>query len=144
MNILIIGSGGREHALALAISKSPLLTKLYVAPGNPGTATLAQNTALDQADHRGIIAFCHRMQIALVGSDIHWIRGGQLLTDLFVFIKLFDIVRRRNKCNDQGLAGHRRTGPAMAMAMEPGVRIELTTSSLQVLVRAPPTGSPAP
>ncbi len=66
MNILIIGSGGREHALALAISKSPLLTKLYVAPGNPGTAAIAQNTALDQADHRGIIAFCHRMQIALV------------------------------------------------------------------------------
>ena len=66
MNILLIGSGGREHALALAISKSPLLTKLYASPGNPGTAAIAQNAALDQADHRNIIAFCHRMRIDLV------------------------------------------------------------------------------
>ncbi len=43
MRVLIVGAGGREHALAWAISNSPLLTKLYVAPGNPGTATLAQN-----------------------------------------------------------------------------------------------------
>ncbi len=66
MNILLIGSGGREHALAHAIAKSPLLTKLYVAPGNPGTAQIAENVQLDQADHRNIIAFCHRMRIDLV------------------------------------------------------------------------------
>ena len=41
MNILLIGAGGREHALALAIAKSPLLTRLFVAPGNPGTETIA-------------------------------------------------------------------------------------------------------
>jgi phosphoribosylamine---glycine ligase len=66
MNVLLIGSGGREHALALAISKSSVLTQLYIAPGNPGTAALGENTMLDHADHRGIVAFCHRKNIALV------------------------------------------------------------------------------
>ncbi|MGE3248311.1 MAG: phosphoribosylamine--glycine ligase, partial [Beijerinckiaceae bacterium] len=66
MNILLIGSGGREHALALAISKSPLTRKLFVAPGNPGTAEIAENAPLDPADHRNIVAFAYRMQIGLV------------------------------------------------------------------------------
>ena len=38
MNVLLLGSGGREHALSFALAKSPLLTKLFIAPGNPGTA----------------------------------------------------------------------------------------------------------
>jgi len=66
MKVLLIGSGGREHALALAISKSPLLTKLWIAPGNPGTAACGENAPLDPADHRNIIAFCHRMGVDLV------------------------------------------------------------------------------
>ena len=58
MNVLLIGSGGREHALAWAISGSPLLTKLYCAPGNAGIAELAECVPLDPRDHAAVIAFC--------------------------------------------------------------------------------------
>lgn len=57
MNILLIGSGGREHALALSISKSPKCTQLFIAPGNPGTAALGKNVALDVTDFDAIKTF---------------------------------------------------------------------------------------
>ena len=57
MNILLVGSGGREHALAWKIAQSPLLTKLYAAPGNPGIAEEAELVSLDTDDHRAVIAF---------------------------------------------------------------------------------------
>jgi phosphoribosylamine---glycine ligase len=66
MNILLIGGGGREHALAYAISASPLLDRLYCAPGNPGTAQLGQNVALDIADHHAVAEFCGASRIGLV------------------------------------------------------------------------------
>ena len=66
MRVLIIGSGGREHALAWAIAKSPLLTKLFVAPGNPGTAQLAENVPLRTLDVAGIVAFARDQRIDLV------------------------------------------------------------------------------
>jgi len=66
MNVLLIGSGGREHALAWAIAASPLLDKLYCAPGNPGIAKLGQNVALDVTDHAAVIRFCRDNAIALV------------------------------------------------------------------------------
>ena len=53
MNILLLGSGGREHALAWKIAASPLLTKLWCAPGNAGIAREAECVALDIADHAG-------------------------------------------------------------------------------------------
>ncbi len=66
MNILLIGSGGREHALAWSISASPLCDRLFVAPGNPGTARLGTNVVLDVADHRAVIDFCRTMAIDFV------------------------------------------------------------------------------
>ncbi|WP_199092824.1 phosphoribosylamine--glycine ligase [Bosea sp. ASV33] len=66
MKILLIGSGGREHALAWAISASPLCHTLFIAPGNPGTAHCGENVVIDIADHAAVVAFCHLQGIGLV------------------------------------------------------------------------------
>ncbi len=77
MNILILGSGGREHALAWKIAASPLTTKLYCAPGNAGIAREAKCVALDLADHKAIIALCHAKQIdfVVVGPEVPLVAG---------------------------------------------------------------------
>ena len=64
--MLLIGSGGREHALAWKLAQSSLLGKLYAAPGNPGIAEEAELVDLDPADHRSVIDFCRRQSIGLV------------------------------------------------------------------------------
>ena len=66
MNVLILGSGAREHALAWACAKSPLIGNLFVAPGNPGCATVAQTVPLSLADSTKVIAFCRAESIDLV------------------------------------------------------------------------------
>jgi phosphoribosylamine--glycine ligase len=66
MNILIIGSGGREHAIAWKVAQSPRLTKLYIAPGNAGTADCGENVLLDVSDHADVVRFCKEKQIDLV------------------------------------------------------------------------------
>lgn len=66
MNVLVLGSGGREHALAWAIAKSPRLDSLFVAPGNGGTATIAKNVLLDVNDADAVIGFARSENIDLV------------------------------------------------------------------------------
>ncbi|MBI4731698.1 MAG: phosphoribosylamine--glycine ligase [Chloroflexi bacterium] len=67
MNILLIGSGGREHAIAWKLSQSPKLSKLYILPGNPGTAALGENiTDISIDDHDAVAAFCREKHVDLV------------------------------------------------------------------------------
>ena len=65
-NLLILGSGAREHALARACAKSPLAGNLFVAPGNPGCTSVARIVPLNVAKHANVIAFCQREDIELV------------------------------------------------------------------------------
>jgi phosphoribosylamine---glycine ligase len=66
MRVLLIGSGGREHAVAWALSASPILTKLFAAPGNAGISSVAECVSVDPADHPSVVAFCRRQKIDLV------------------------------------------------------------------------------
>src|ERR1700721_3059325 len=66
MNILLLGSGGREHALAWKMAASPLTGRLFCAPGNAGIAQEAECVALDLADHAAIITFCRANSIDFV------------------------------------------------------------------------------
>ena len=82
MNILLLGSGGREHALAWKIAASPLTDRLYCAPGNAGIAREAECVALDIADHAAIIAFCkaNKIDFVVVGPEAPLVAG--LVDDL--------------------------------------------------------------
>lgn len=77
MRVLVIGSGGREHALAWALARSPKLEKLFVAPGNAGTAEVAENIALDIADHAAVLNLIRRERIdfAVIGPDAAVVAG---------------------------------------------------------------------
>ncbi len=82
MKVLLIGSGGREHALAWKLAQSPLLTTLYCAPGNPGIAGLGQCVALDAARHDQVIRFCRDtgVDFVVVGPEAPLVAG--LVDDL--------------------------------------------------------------
>jgi phosphoribosylamine--glycine ligase len=83
MNVLLIGSGGREHALAWAVSASPLLTRLYCAPGNGGMSEVAECVPLDIANFGQIITFCRENAIdfVIVGPEQPLVAGlGNALT----------------------------------------------------------------
>jgi phosphoribosylamine--glycine ligase len=90
MNILLIGSGGREHALAWKLAQSPSVEKFYATPGNPGIAQHAELTQLDVTDHAAVIVFCGEKDINLVivGPEAPLVDGlGESLrtADIFVF-----------------------------------------------------------
>ncbi|HBZ35300.1 MAG TPA: phosphoribosylamine--glycine ligase, partial [Rikenellaceae bacterium] len=82
MRVLIIGSGGRESALAWSISKSPLLEKLFCAPGNPGTALIATNIDIDIKNFEAIklIVMEHNITLVVVGPEEPLVNG---LRDFF-------------------------------------------------------------
>ena len=71
MNVLIIGSGGREHALAIAISKSRLLSQLYSLPGNPGINEIAEKAEVNLSDFDDISNFCikHNIELVVIGPE---------------------------------------------------------------------------
>lgn len=77
MNILLLGSGGREHALAWKITQSPKCTQLFVAPGNAGTDQLATNVALNPLDFDAVKAFVleHKVEMVVVGPEDPLVKG---------------------------------------------------------------------
>ncbi|MEQ1510490.1 MAG: phosphoribosylamine--glycine ligase [Sphingopyxis sp.] len=88
MNILLIGSGGREHALAWKLAQSPSCDTLYAAHGNPGTAHHATLVAMDGSDHAAVRSFCDRFNIGLVviGPEAPLVAGlADALGDIPVF-----------------------------------------------------------
>jgi len=77
MKVLLIGSGGREHALAWKLAASPLLEKLYCAPGNPGIATVAELVDISVDDHKALIAFAkdEKIDLVVVGPEAPLVAG---------------------------------------------------------------------
>src|SRR5438552_7705087 len=77
MNILLLGSGGREHALAWKIAASPLTRKLWCAPGNAGIAREAECVPVDLTDHAAVVALCGKLAIdfVVVGPDNPLVAG---------------------------------------------------------------------
>lgn len=83
MNVLLLGSGGREHALAWKLNQSPLLNKLFIAPGNPGTASLGQNISIKPTDFPSIKDFVltHKIDMVIVGPEDPLVMG---IHDFFI------------------------------------------------------------
>ena len=77
MNVLILGGGGREHALAWALRQSPGLGRLHCAPGNAGIAGIADCVDLDHGDHAAIVAYCrqHAIGLVVVGPEAPLVAG---------------------------------------------------------------------
>ena len=77
MRVLVVGAGAREHALAWAIAASPLTTKLWVAPGNPGTGALAENAPVAAEDIEGLVAFAraHSVDLVVPGPEAPLVAG---------------------------------------------------------------------
>ena len=77
MNILIIGNGGREHALAWKIKQSPRCSKLFIAPGNAGTAMVGENVNIKVDDFKSIASFCSNQKIELlvIGPEVPLVMG---------------------------------------------------------------------
>jgi phosphoribosylamine--glycine ligase len=77
MNILVLGSGGREHAIVCSLAKSPKASTIYVAPGNGGSAPGAQNVALNMLDGAAVVNFAksHDVQLVVIGPEAPLVAG---------------------------------------------------------------------
>lgn len=77
MNVLLIGNGGREHALAWKIKQSPLCEKLFVAPGNAGTGLVAENISISVDDFDKLGSFCleNKIELVIVGPEVPLVKG---------------------------------------------------------------------
>ena len=77
MNVLLIGGGGREHALAWAISASPKISTLFCSPGNPGISEVATCVAIDVEDHQAVVDFCrlNAVELVVVGPEAPLVAG---------------------------------------------------------------------
>jgi phosphoribosylamine--glycine ligase len=77
MNVLLIGSGGREHAIALKIRQSKNLNKLFCAPGNPGTESFSENVSIDILNHNTVVDFCikNKIDLVVVGPEQPLVEG---------------------------------------------------------------------
>src|SRR5215475_171437 len=82
MKVLVIGSGGREHALVWKLAQSPLLSRLYCAPGNAGTAEQAENVPISVDDIPALLAFAgkYAIDLTVVGPELPLALG---IVDLF-------------------------------------------------------------
>lgn len=77
MNILLVGSGGREHALAWKMAQSPLCHTLFIAPGNPGTATIGINISVKVDDFEGLAKACisNKIDLLVIGPEVPLVKG---------------------------------------------------------------------
>jgi phosphoribosylamine---glycine ligase len=144
MNLLLIGGGGREHALAWKLRQSPLLERLYCAPGNAGIAQIAEWVTLDVADQAAVIEFCRKKDIGLVviGPEAPLVAG--LADDLEAAgIKVFGPSRAaaqlegskgftKDLCAEYGVptAAYRRFDDAFA------AKAYVATQNLPIVVKA--------
>lgn len=105
MNVLLLGSGGREHALAWKIAKSSILTELYVAPGNAGTKSIAKNVAIQPTDFEAIKTFVleNQIEFVIVGPEAPLVEG------------IYDFFQ-----NDEALKGITVVGPSKRAAQLEG------------------------
>jgi phosphoribosylamine---glycine ligase len=147
MNLLLLGSGGREHALAWKMAASPLADRLFCAPGNAGIAREAECVAVDIADHAAVIAFCraNTIDLVVVGPETPLCAG--IVDDLEAAgIKAFGPTRAaarlegskgftKDLCRANGIptAAYRRfnaTQPAKAYVREQGAPIVVKADGL--------------
>jgi phosphoribosylamine--glycine ligase len=77
MNVLIVGRGGREHAIAWKVSKSPLVENVFVAPGNPGMAEVATLVSIEENDHESLVSFAkeNNVQLTIIGPEGPLVNG---------------------------------------------------------------------